>query len=72
MCAGSSFGTHKYEGTDVTSRGAAVLEAVVEHLMSTTAISNAKELVLYGKDSKCVYTSRYLVYSSTIGSVVKL
>ena len=40
------------DSKELLSRGAAILAATVEHLLSSTDISNAEEIVLYGEKSK--------------------
>ena len=40
------------DSQELLSRGAAILAASVEHLLSSTDINNAEEIVLYGEKSK--------------------
>lgn len=38
--------------TILTSQGAAIIQAVIEHLTQTTDLEKAKQIVLYGRGSK--------------------
>ena len=44
------------DSQELLSRGAAILAATVEHVLSSTDINNAEEIVLYGEKSKTLYT----------------
>ena len=50
VCAGNA--TREFTEEGVRLGGAAVLAAVLEHLVTTTDITHARELVIYGEKSE--------------------